>query len=202
MKASRSSVTRADSSARVASASSRAVARPTAPATSCRCGGRAPARRRAGAARPAAGRARPGTPGALWRTELVAGDRDRIDVEVGQRQPARGLDGIDSELHAACRRGVGDRRDVLHRADLVVRVPDAHERGIGAEGAGDGIRRHASSGVDGNLRHLEPVHAPQVVGRLEDRLVLDRRRHEVPSVARRDRDALDGEVVRRGRRPT
>ena len=61
--------------------------------------------------------------------------------------------------------------------------------------AGERLGTHDSARVDVDLVDLEAVHAREVGGGLEHRLVLDRRDHEVPSAGVREREALDGEVV-------
>ena len=141
--------------------------------------------------------------GALRRPDLVPGDGDRVDAELRrrQRQPPGCLHRVDVHRDAALPGDRGDGRDILDRAHLVVRVADAHERRVVAQGACDVGRGDPRLGVDRHMRDVEPVHAGQVLRGLQHRLVLDGRRDEVAGAAselRGDRDALDREVVRLG----
>ena len=74
------------------------------------------------------------------RAELVARDRESVGAGAAQRQPARRLHRVEVQRHA---RGGGDRRQcrhVLHGADLVVGVADAHDRRLGADRRGEIVR--------------------------------------------------------------
>ncbi len=111
---------------------------------------------------------------------------------------AGGLHGIEVEGDTACPRDGGEGRGILHRADLIVRITDRDERRVVAQRRREIFGAHPAAGVDGHERDLEAVETAEVVDGLQDRLVLDRARHDMARAAgeRAERDALDREVVR------
>ena len=115
---------------------------------------------------------------ALRRADLVAGERERVDAELveRERQPAGRLHGVGVDERA---RRVGDRGELgdrLHGADLVVGVLHRTSVVSGRMTRASAVGVHEAARVDRDLVDLEAVHAREVVGRLEHRLVLDRRR--------------------------
>ena len=71
-----------------------------------------------------------GHPDALRRTDLVPGEREGIDAEVGQRQPPGSLDGIGVRERTELAGERGEFGDCGDRADLVVRIPEADDGGV------------------------------------------------------------------------
>ena len=168
-------------------------ARPRRRRLRCRCGGRAPARRRAAAVR-AASRPRTastpvpfGAPSLCPASEIASAPRS---AALSGSQPAACTASTWTGTRMpGARHGGGDRRDILDRADLVVRVADADERGVVSQRGRDIRRIDAARAVDRHARHFEAVHPREVVGRLEDRLVLDRRQDQRRGRASRCRAA-------------
>ena len=154
-----------------------------------------PAGRGGGEARPAPD---PECAGALRAVELVRRDREQIDAERGHvdRQLAGRLHGVGVEQGAVPVRDVGQLRDRLHRADLVVGVHHGDERRV----AGDGrlqSRRLDDAGRPGRQQRRRPAPPGQRLQRVENRFVLDRGGDEVTASVRRRRlgDAADRQVV-------
>ncbi len=136
--------------------------------------------------------------GALGRVELVAGKRQKIDTERPHidRQLSDGLHGIGVEQGPMRMRDVGQSRDGLHRANLVVGVHDGHDRDVVSHDELQRLRRDDAVCLDRQDRAR--VAAPgQVTARVEHGLVLDGARHNAPPLSAflRFGRASQGEIV-------
>ena len=89
---------------------------------------------------------------------------------------------------------IGDLGDRLNGARLVVDVHHADQQRVGAKRRQNGAGIDDASLVRRDERDVEPA-AAQLLERLEHGMVLDRRRHDVPPVARGRRQAQNRQVV-------
>lgn len=92
-----------------------------------------------------------------------------VDVE---GELAYRLDGIRVKEHARLARDPADLSDRLDRADLVVRVHDRHEDGIGPEGAPHVVGVDQAAGIHRHMGDLAAV-LLQIFHGLQHRVVLD-----------------------------
>src|SRR5690606_34815145 len=88
-------------------------------------------------------------PDPFGAAELVAGDREQVDVVEGDLLGHRRLDGVAVDEDAVGHRphGGGDLRHRLDDAGLVVGPHDGHHRRLLVDGGGDGFRVHEAVAV-------------------------------------------------------
>ncbi len=121
--------------------------------------------------------------GAFRAVHLVRGQRGHVDVERlrVERELADRLRGVGVERHAARAAERADRGDVLHGADFVVAVHDADEDGVGGEGGGEFVEVDEALAVDREAGDPVAILC-QASTRIEDGLVLRRRRDDVSAL--------------------
>ena len=133
--------------------------------------------------------------------ELVRREREQVDVERldVDREPADRLARVGVEPDVRLTREPGGLGDLLHRAQLVVRVLDAGEQRAGRPDLGRvPVHVDASVGVDRDHHDLEPV-ALQHVAHAADRGMLHRADHDARAqLADRAHAAPDRERDRLG----
>ena len=127
--------------------------------------------------------------------------RDEVDGDLAhvELERADALHRVAVERDAAVAADRADRGERLQRADLVVRVHDRDERGAVVDRRRDGGRSDATVWRD--LDHGQPhvCVLGKVARGVEDRVMLDRRRHEaIALAATRLQRAAQREVVRLG----
>ena len=130
-------------------------------------------------------------PHALRSIELVTGHREQVDsqlVDAG-RYLADRLRGIRMEKNAVVARDPGARLDRLNRADLVIRVHDADEHRVGADGATHVVGVDESGAVDRKIRDAGALPLEEAARR-EDRRMLNTRRDDVRGPSRRAKTRL------------
>ncbi len=105
--------------------------------------------------------------------------RQRANVE---RQLAHRLRGVDVEGDASVATDFADGADILDDPDLVVRVHDGNEDGVGTQRRPKRIRLNAAGGVGRHIGNDEPF-ALELLARIEHGLVLDLRCDHVARLA-------------------
>ena len=137
-------------------------------------------------------------PVALRAVELVRGQRQQIDAERPhiQRHLPGGLHRIGVHEGATRVRGRGDGRDGLHGADLVVGVHHRHQCRVIGQRVGHCLHRDDAGPIDRDEGDA-PAAPGERAHRVQDGLVLDGGRDQVPATARLERlgGAANGGVV-------
>ena len=112
---------------------------------------------------------------ALRRSDLVPGQAERIDAQPGQRQPPGRLHCVRVEEGSGLMGDFGQGRNVGNGADLIVRITQGHEYGVGAHYRGQGLSGHGPIGGQVHLGDGESVDPGEELHRGEHRFVLDGR---------------------------
>src|SRR6185312_13694143 len=109
---------------------------------------------------------------ALGAVDLVAGERQQVDVGEVEIDLAERLHGVDVERHAGGVRDGADGRDGLDGADLAVGVHDRDADRVGPDRALHVVGIHHAGAVDADIGHREAL-ALQPLAGPEHRVVLD-----------------------------